>query len=360
MLSRLLKPLALGLLATTLSVACTTPPQVASTAAPTVETMLHDLGRTVILPTYGALSSRADALYQRVTALKEQPTEANLLAAREAWRAARAPWEMSESHLLGPVKDQELDPKMDSWPLNQVDLDNVLSSNAVLVEAFIAEQADGVKGFHAMEYLLFKNDSASLSASPRKLEYLLALAADFKTTTHALREAWEPSGGNFLDQYEHPGAGRTFDSSKAALSETLLAMQEICEEVANSKIENPLAENDKSQEESQFSGNSMEDFVNNLAGVQNMYLGTYDGKQGVGLGALVANNDLALDAKTRTLIAQAIADLKAVPGPFAEAMDSEAGRQALRKAQTSILAVRDILKKDISLSLLGAVSADPT
>jgi predicted lipoprotein len=328
----------------------------APAAAPTIPALLADLGANVILPTYRDLDERAAAMHQAALALQSATTEANLQAARDAWKAARLSWELSESHLLGPVKDQDLDPALDSWPVNGTDLDKVLAGPDTFDEAYIAGQQPTLKGFHVIEYVLFAHQAAQIDA--RKLAYLTALTGEFRTNAKALRQAWEPTGGNFLAQYAQPSPGSAFGTSEVAFAETLQALAEICEEVANAKIEAPLAAQDVALEESRYSVNSLEDFRHNLTGVKDVYLGRHGDRQGLGLSHLIAAKDPALDGRMRTLIDQALADLNAVPGSFAEAIVKHP--DSLRKAQGSINAVRSALQKDVSLSLTGKVVDDAT
>lgn len=342
-------------LSLSLPLAACTPPT-APGGSVSLDRVLPELTRNVILPTYAELDAKAAGLRAAALKLQAETTQANLEAARQAWKSARLPWELSESHLLGPVKTQELDPELDSWPVNRIDLDGVLASGVTLDQTFIDQQQPTMKGFHVIEYVLFAKTPANLTA--RDLGYLVALTGSFRTATKTLHAAWDPAQGDFARQYAQPAAGGAFASPQAALAETLGAMAEICEEVANGKIEEPLSKQDKTLEESQFSGNSLDDFTHNLIGVQNLYLGRYEGRQGLGLTDLVVAKDPDLDARMRRLLDQAIADLKAVPGPFAEAIDKHPA--ALRQAQQSINAVRDALQKDVSLSLLGTVSADLT
>jgi predicted lipoprotein len=327
----------------------------APSAAPalTVGAVLPQLAANIILPAYQTLDARAIRLHDAALALQAAPTDANLQAARQAWQEARTSWEVSESHLFGPVKDQEIDPALDSWPVNKTDLDKVLASNVTLDAAFIASQQPTLKGFHVIEYVLYGNQAAGLDA--RKLTYLTALTGEFKASTAKLRQAWEPTGGKFAEQY---GTGAAFGSADAAFAETLGALAEICEEVAGSKIETPLAAKDPNLEESQFSGATLTDFRNNLLGVQAIYLGRYGDRQGLGISQLVAAKNPAVDARVRQLLDQALADLQAVPGTFGEAIVKNP--DALRKAQASINAVRDALKKDVSVTLTGKVVADAT
>jgi predicted lipoprotein len=118
----------------------------------------------VVLPTYKQLVERNDVLMQKVQALNNNRTNSAFEAACDAWLNAREPWEKSEAFLFGPVDALGLDPNMDSWPL---DVDAIVahlkSNNFADLEwdeddsdAKI-ESAQNIRGFHTLEFLLFKN-----------------------------------------------------------------------------------------------------------------------------------------------------------------------------------------------------------
>lgn len=118
----------------------------------------------VVLPTYNNLKSLNTALYQAVLKLQKDPTDANFQAAANAWLAARQPWETSEAFLFGPVDSEGLDPNMDSWPLDVDAIVNILNSGnydnlnwADGDDDDAIEAAQSVRGFHTLEFLLFKN-----------------------------------------------------------------------------------------------------------------------------------------------------------------------------------------------------------
>lgn len=128
----------------------------------------------VVLPTYADLKQETEELYQAIATLAQNRTNANFRAAADKWIEARAPWEKSEAFLFGPVADQGLDPNMDSWPLDQDGIVNILKSgdygqlewtgdfmtdeNGDPVENIAAAQS--VRGFHTLEFLLFKDGEA--------------------------------------------------------------------------------------------------------------------------------------------------------------------------------------------------------
>lgn len=118
----------------------------------------------VVLPTYDNLKSLNASLYQAVLRLQQEPSDANFQAAANAWLAARQPWETSEAFLFGPVDSEGLDPNMDSWPLDVDAIVNILNSGnydnlnwADGDSDDAVEAAQSVRGFHTLEFLLFKN-----------------------------------------------------------------------------------------------------------------------------------------------------------------------------------------------------------
>lgn len=123
----------------------------------------------VVLPTYKSLVDKADALLSAVKAVESEPSTKNFAAAGNAWLEARAPWETSEAFLFGPVGDLGLDPNMDSWPLDQENIKNLIEKGSFDAlnwngdydeESEAIEAAQSVRGFHTLEYLIFKDGKA--------------------------------------------------------------------------------------------------------------------------------------------------------------------------------------------------------
>lgn len=121
----------------------------------------------VVLPTYKELAEKNAALDTAVRAFKASPSNANFSACSLAWLDARAPWEQSEAFLFGPVDELGLDPNMDSWPLDQSQIVQILKSqdftNLNWKEGESDEKiesAQSLRGFHTLEYLIFKDGKA--------------------------------------------------------------------------------------------------------------------------------------------------------------------------------------------------------
>ena len=124
----------------------------------------------VVLPTYADLVAKTASLRQAIVLLGNQPSSANFKKAADLWIEAREPWETSEAFLFGPVADLGLDPNMDSWPLDVDAIKGVMESGKI--EELIKwegeydennediEAVQNVRGFHTLEFLLFKDGKA--------------------------------------------------------------------------------------------------------------------------------------------------------------------------------------------------------
>ena len=127
----------------------------------------------VVMPTYLNLVTLNKALLAAVKAFQVAPSNTTFASACEAWLAARQPWETSEAFLFGPVSDLGLDPNMDSWPLDADGIYQLLKTQQWAnmqwngdydEENKAIEAAQALRGYHTLEYLLFKD------GQPRKVE----------------------------------------------------------------------------------------------------------------------------------------------------------------------------------------------
>ena len=311
------------------------------------QAVLENVASKVILATYADLAVKAAGLSEAVTDFDGDPTEAKLAAARNAWKAARRPWEQSEAFLFGPVDSKGIDPSIDTWPVNAVDLKGVLASSAALNTAYVDNLADNLKGFHTLEYLLFGNLGKPVSAfTSREREFLKAATASFQAATAKLETSWSATGENFIANFKEFGPGKLYQSQKAAVQELINGMIDICDEVATGKIGGPFGDQDRSGEESQFSDNSNADFADNIRGVQNVYLGHYGaGSSGNGLGELVKVALPDVDTRFTSEIEAAILAIGEMTPSFGEAIISN--KPKVQAAQAAILKVQKTLEVDV-------------
>ena len=311
-------------------------------------TMLSDFANTVVLPTYTDLDSKAGALLAAVKTLESAPTQANLEKAQQAWKATRTPWEQSEAFLFGPVETQGLDPALDTWPVNQVDLQEILDGDKDLTVAYVGTLDDEKKGFHTIEFLLFRegNQRKASDITERELEYLVSATENLKASTEKLKLAWAPQGENFSNTVATAGkeGNSVYTSQSAGVQEMVNGMDGIANEVGTGKIADPYKEKDTTLVESQFSFNSISDFQDNIRGIQNVYMGKFI-QDGVGLNEFVNGKDSELDTRFQAEVQAAIDTIGAIPAPFRDAITT--GRPAVQAAIDAVLKVQETIQKDI-------------
>lgn len=176
----------------------------------------------VVYPTYKNLAASADDLYQEAVNVQQKHeagtlTDADVEAACEAFKAAREYWEKSEAFLFGAATDFNIDPHMDSWPLDQGQMANFLS-NKTMVDglysndpiAFVNQhngEFDTALGFHGLEFVLFRDgaprkaavfdgieDHSSFSKvtvqCKDELAFLVAVAGDVRDNCYRLEVSW--------------------------------------------------------------------------------------------------------------------------------------------------------------------------
>lgn len=126
----------------------------------------------VVIPTYSQLQTRNQALLDAVKALQSNPSNSNFNKACDAWLNAREPWEKSEAFLFGPVDALGLDPNMDSWPLDQDAIVKHLQSGSFDDLNWTdgdsddkVEAVQSIRGFHTLEFLLFKDGQPRTAAN---------------------------------------------------------------------------------------------------------------------------------------------------------------------------------------------------
>lgn len=317
------------------------------TPAQVREAVITDLANKVILATYQDMAHGAVSLESSIQSFIQNGTETELTACRQAWIEVRKAWETSEGFLFGPVATENIDPRIDTWPVNFQDLDSVIQKNSNFDYSLIESLEDALRGFHPIEYILFgeNGDKKAADFTQKEKDYLLALTVNLKSLCDQVVDGWN---AGYLTDFKTPGAGSVYATQREVYEELVGAIAGICDEVANGKIMEPFAAKDPSLEESPFSQNSMVDFTNNLRSVSNIYFGNYkvDGK---GLEDFVKLYNLSLHNKISLEIDAAIKSLENVSLPFGEAITGEAA-----KLQTAMDAI-NTLKETLETELLPLV-----
>lgn len=331
-----------------------------------------------VLPTYKAMADAAISMRDLCHAMQTKHsdgtlTQADVKAAGEAWKLARKHWELSEAFLFGPAANHNIDPHIDSWPLDKAAMENLLvqirNGNSWSLEN---NGGYGLIGFHSVEFMLFQlsaDENSSLVHSTdytaEELEYLVAVADDLCQQCVCLEACWagmenisaakqeilEEAELDYGEEYgwEMKNAGRPgsrFKTYQEAAEEIIQGCIDIADEVGNTKIGRPhigSSLEDKNYIESPYSLNSIEDFADNIRSVRNSYLGSRSGDASVS--DYVKSVNAAADAEVRQAIEDAITAIELIPEPFAKNATGALSEAAMKAAGETLV---DALEKAMS------------
>ena len=311
-----------------------------------------------IQPTYKNL---ADAVERLHTALPTSVntsnlTQQNINDACDAFRDARALWEKSEAFLGGAASDFEIDPHIDSWPLNRNLLHSYFATGK-FSEAAIEDAS--ILGFHALEFILFRNGQPRKVAEfqgydtykgftdvkgSEELKYAEVVIEDLVNHVYELEVAWSENpnpkrlaavkaagleyqtdkGISYAENLKKAGSSVSkFASLPDGLAQ-LISLDEgsaygISNEVGTAKIANPFQAGDISYVESPYSYNSITDFQNNIRSIENLWYGGTNGTSSnaqYSLHKFFKDNATAKGQRVETAIQNAISKIGAMPYPF--------------------------------------------
>ena len=267
------------------------------------------------------------------------------------WYEARKQWELSEAFLFGAAGDYNIDPHIDSWPLNATDLQALLDDPVrmgMMDAEYAAGLGYGLLGFHAIEYMLFDHqiDATSTTGKARsnsfnrkeELIYLTAVAGDLANQCVRLEASWkgfdkissekqtmltdaelEPSF-DYGESMKNAGKGGSkYKSYLEAAQEIIQGCSDIADEVGNQKIGRPNeaaagASEDLSYIESPYAKNSKVDFYDNIVSIKNAYEGTNVGDMSVS--NYLASINPSADEAVRKAIEATMSAIEAAPSPF--------------------------------------------
>ncbi len=279
--------------------------------------VLETLVSNVIVPTYTQLADDVEDLEKTLAGLNiNNITQAQIDKACQDFKQARQHWERSEAFLMGAASDFDIDPTIDSWPLNRSLLLNYFNNG---MNDEMLEDAT-ILGFHALEFILFRNGQNRKVSELRgndtytnfekisgaqELAYAQTICTLLKQRCFQLQVAWEGetsanstrvalvkaaklayttngglSYGDNLAKAGISGSKSTFPTLKAAIAQVLSddegSCVAICNEVGTAKIANPFSADDIAYVESPYSYNSIADFRDNIRSIRNIWLGSTD------------------------------------------------------------------------------------
>jgi len=321
--------------------------------------VLNNLVDNVIVPTYTSLADNTEDLEKTLHGLTAASiTQAQIDKACADFKAARLYWERSEAFLGGAAADFDIDPTIDSWPLNRSLLLTYLQSGRTDFSDEEIEDAT-ILGFHALEFLLFRNGQPRKAAEfqtndtytgfeqisgASELAYAQRICTLLKERTFQLQVAWEgeknasrtavvkaagleyqtEKGLSFGDNLKQ--AGKSSKSTFASLADAIAQVLSddegscfaICNEVGTAKIANPFANGDIAYVESPYSYNSITDFTDNIRSIRNIWLGsTNDSAADKSFHKFFASvNQVAVNTAVENAYSAAISNISGMPAPF--------------------------------------------
>ena len=323
----------------------------------------------VVVPTYKSLADNAIELSELCAQLRKNPSQSLVDQACDKWIEARKYWELSEAFLFGAAGDYFIDPHIDSWPLKKSSLDEVLNNSALMAELDedgagadgFTTLGYGLLGFHAVEYVLFRDGAPRelSNITENELIYNAAVAEDLAIQAARLEASWagmsnvssikqqmlednelEPSM-NYGETMINAGkAGNaSYKTQLDAMVQLLQGASDISDEVGNTKITDPVNSGNVLDVESWYSWNSIADFTDNLRSVRNAYYGSLNGQVNTNsMASYMARNHASIDNELRRAIDNAITTVAAMPAPF---------RNHLTKADTqaAVDACNELMEK---------------
>jgi len=264
---------------------------------------------------YQDFELHAAALDEAAKANVAAPSDASADAAKNAWLAANASWQVAEMFRFGPAARtadedagaQELRDQIYAWRFGarcpvETALVNKLYASSNFGSSLISN-----RGLGAVEYLLFYpgsdnqcpdysaiNKSGSWAAlgatetATRKRAYAEAVAADVLENTRKLLEAWDPAHGNFRQKLTQPGSGSVYPNEQAALNAVWHGIFYVEKEVKDYKLGIPLGVSEcaiglcPEALESRFANVSTANIRQNYLGFRRLFQGC--GRNYTGLG----------------------------------------------------------------------------
>ncbi|MBZ0333040.1 imelysin family protein [Marinobacter sp. AL4B] len=318
----------------------------------------------------------AKALDKATDQLIANPSEANLQAAKEAWLAARVPYQQTEVFRFGNTIVDDWEGQLNAWPLDEGLIDYVKTDDyqyelgnagatanliantsvnvggktldtTVLTPELLADlneiggsEANVATGYHAVEFLLWGQDQHGFEQGAgerpvtdyatgsdctngnceRRGEYLDAVTDLLVSDLEWMVAQWAPgSASNYRNELTNGDVDEAVQKMLFGMGSLSLG------ELAGERMKVALEANSYEDEHDCFSDNTHNSHYYNGQGIQNVYTGTYrraDGSEvsGPSLSDLVEANNPELDAR---LNAQLDASMKALGQLKAHAESSE-------------------------------------
>ncbi|HEY6899905.1 MAG TPA: imelysin family protein [Puia sp.] len=303
------------------------------------DSILANIGNNIILPAYVSFSASVNSLDSAILDFNAGPTSTKLTAVQSLFKTAYVNWQYTSAYnYFGPAStNQPLLSSCNLFPASARTIDSNIFIASYNINGFTNVAA---KGFPAADYLLFGAKANTLDSfttskyAANRKQYLAAVSADIKSETSAALKGWQSSGGNYINTFVN-GKGNSISSSLGLLLNSFIQDFEI---LKNYKLGIPLAKQPPGttlpilpdQVEAYYSGISAQLAYNQLKAAQNLYLGIGTAGAGPGLKDYLIQKNAKygnglLSDTIRVSLATAVSGMQAIPDPFSQTIQTNAG-----------------------------------
>lgn len=318
--------------------------------------LLRETVELVIRPSYHAVDDAAATLRDRATTLCAAPVAAGVDAARAAWLDLFRAWERTSAFQFGPTRELNLGPEIAFWPTRPDSIEENVAATVAIDEAWVESLGAAGLGIFALEYLLFAPTSstdvaAAFTTTPRRCEYLVAVAADAERTAAEIVTAWDGAYGDGLATAGAAG-NTTFPSQLRAISTLLTQILAAVTTVKAVRLGGPLGDMAggvpaPDTVRSIYAGASDAGMLAEIDGVRAAWTAGVDGR---GLGGYVATRNAGVADMALAQMTSTHAALAAIPNPLEEYVVMPAHDLAT-EAQLEARTLERTLGTDVAMAL---------
>lgn len=261
----------------------------------------------IVFANYEDIYNLAVILDQKIDAFIASPDQQKMDDARQAWRDVREPYGQSEVFRFygGPIDDGVgPEPYLNSWPLDEAYIDYVtgnpnagiinepstypnITSSLLLSLNLSGAEENVALGFHAIEFLLWGQDTSSTTAGTRPYtDYMttggtamnqdrrgiyLGICSDLLVSfLQQLKDDWAAGNNN-----NYRAAFLAKDPAEA-IRDMMVGMAVLSKnELAGERMYVAYDNQNQEDEQSCFSDNTHRDIITDAKGIQNVFFGTY-------------------------------------------------------------------------------------
>ncbi len=284
--------------------------------------VLADFVNVVAIPEMQMFQQNAANLRASVYMLDSVTTDSSLASAQQSWKSAIGAWEQSKAIYFGPILDHKYAAHLDTWPISPYRIDSALAAdNNITLTEVDSLYPDYLRGFHPLEFILWGQQGRSVTDSftLTKKVYMASLGNDIKWLSDSIYNAWTPAAYSFQQEVLQAGQSNTlyhrFANRQAIFLVIEGAMSQMTAQV-NNNLFVPYHRMDSTYGQSRFAHYSLQNAIDNMQGVYNIYYCSFNGQTGNNLSSLIAAHNPTLDNKIKTQLSNAMNSFLMINGDY--------------------------------------------